>query len=305
VAAALDQNEIGILHVHGYKATVYAATASYRRRMLTVFKTEHGLPEPASRLSASRWRNSFYFAAEAVATRRMRASVFYVSNDLREHYRRIHSGLRTAVIPNGVHSMSADTFARPTDLPARRFNVLLAGRVDIIKGHSFAVQAIARLKMNADAHLNIIGEGPRTNHVSELAHACGVADRVHVLGFRRNAYDYLAHSDVVLMPSLHEGLPYTLLEAMALAKPIIASRVGGLAETLEDGVTALLVAPRDPDAIAQALTRLRRDPGFGSRLGDNARRVQRARYSVEAMTASYLTHYRMQGLSGGALTHAV
>ena len=115
---------------------------------------------------------------------------------------------------------------------------------------------------------------------------------MHFLGFRRHIYDYLAHSDALLMPSLHEGLPYTLLEAMALGIPIIASRVGGLEEVLGDGATALLVPTGDCPALARAITRLHADPDLRRRLSENARRLQQAQYSLERMTERYLAVYR-------------
>ena len=99
------------------------------------------------------------------------------------------------------------------------------------------------------------------------------------------------------MPSLHEGLPYTLLEAMALGTPVIASRVGGLAEVIQDQVTGLLVAPRNAAALGDAIRRLKAEPALRVRLGEQARRLQRERYSLEAMTESYLEVYREALLS--------
>ena len=81
--------------------------------------------------------------------------------------------------------------------------------------------------------MNIIGTGPLTAELKGLAEELGVSDRVRFLGFKKNVYDYMAHCDALIMPSLHEGLPYTVLEAMSLGLPVIASRVGGLAEVLE------------------------------------------------------------------------
>jgi glycosyltransferase involved in cell wall biosynthesis len=115
---------------------------------------------------------------------------------------------------------------------------------------------------------------------------------VHFLGFRRNVYDFIAHCDALLMPSLHEGLPYTLLEGMALGTPIIASRVGGLAEVLQDEITALLVPPSDVGSLAHAILRLHDSPALRLDLGAQAQRVQQARYSLKAMTESYLGIYR-------------
>jgi glycosyltransferase involved in cell wall biosynthesis len=91
---------------------------------------------------------------------------------------------------------------------------------------------------------------------------------------------------------LHEGLPYTLLEAMALGVPIIASRVGGLEEVLEDGATALLAPVGDHAALARAIARLHADPELRRRLSENARGLQQAQYSLERMTERYLAVYQ-------------
>ena len=93
------------------------------------------------------------------------------------------------------------------------------------------------------------------------------------------------------MPSLHEGLPYTLLEAMSLGVPAIASRVGGLAEVLRDGETGLLVEVGDVDGIASALSHLAGDAAFARRLGEAAAREQREKYTLERMVSEYLEVY--------------
>jgi glycosyltransferase involved in cell wall biosynthesis len=164
--------------------------------------------------------------------------------------------------------------------------------VDLVKGHHLAIEALASGHAPAEADLHILGEGPRREALAALAAARGVQGRVHLLGYRRNAYDYIANCDVLLMPSLHEGLPYTLLEAMALGVPVIASRVGGLAEVVQDGATGLLVRRDDTGELAAAISRLHRDPALAARLAESGRRLQRARYSQKAMTASYLEVYR-------------
>jgi glycosyltransferase involved in cell wall biosynthesis len=191
--------------------------------------------------------------------------------------------------------MDRSRFARPPELRADKFNLLIAGRLDLVKGHHVAIAASAEAGFPPDVHLCLVGDGPRARELRALAAAHGLAQRVDVVGFRRNIYDYIAHCDALLMPSLHEGLPYTLLEAMALGVPIIASRVGGLAEVLEDEVTALLVEPRDAAALAAAVRRLKDDPSLGARIGTQAQSVQRAKYSLEAMAASYLAVYREAG----------
>jgi L-malate glycosyltransferase len=279
------------VHVHGYKATVFCTIARRKHRFAMV-KTEHGLPEPMAGSRTRAWRDRLYRRVEAIAARTAGASVCYVTRDLRDYHRRSHAGLRAVVIPNGVERMDRSGFPRPPELAQGRFNLVVAGRLDLVKGHHVAIEALATDGLPPDAHLCIVGDGPRAGELIALARSSGVEQRVHVIGFRRNVYDYIAHGDALLMPSLHEGLPYTLLEAMALGVPIIASRVGGLAEVLEHEVTALLVEPQVPAALAAAIRRLRDDPTLAARIGERAQQLQRARYSLEAMTSSYLEVYR-------------
>lgn len=287
----LKQQQIHVVHVHGYKATVFCALA-HRWLPFAMVKTEHGLPEPMAGGPIRTWRNRLYHLSDSVATRTTGATVCYVTEDLRASYRQAHAGLPATVIPNGVESLDRRQFPRPAELREEWFNLLVVGRLDTVKGHHVAIEAMATEGLSPDAHLHLVGLGPREQELRMLAESLGVGRQVHLLGFRRNIYDYLAYCNVLLMPSLHEGLPYTLLEAMTLGTPIIASRVGGLAEILQDGVTALLTPPQDAASLALAIARLHDDQGLCSRLGEEGRRLQRTKYSLAAMTESYLAVYR-------------
>lgn len=291
LAGILRRRQIRVVHVHGYKATVFCALArsSYSFAMV---KTEHGLPEPMAARPLQRFRDRLYHFFDSVATRMAAGVVCYVTEDLRAHRTPGHAGLRTTVIPNGVASMDRPQFARPAELRKDCFNLAIVGRLDTVKGHHVAIRALSAQEAPPDAHLQFIGVGPSEPGLRTLAQTLGLADRVHFLGFRRNVYDYVAHCDVLLIPSLYEGLPYTLLEAMALGAPIVASRVGGLAEVLQDGITALLTPPGDPAAIAHAIAELHRRPEYRRQLGENAQRLQRTVYSIGEMSARYQALYQ-------------
>lgn len=291
LGAILQQRGIQVVHVHGYKAMVYCALAR-RWHRFAIVKTEHGLPEPMAGGRTRAWRDRLYRRVDAAATGFAGAAVCYVTRDLQGHHLPRHAGLRASVVCNGVEIMDRSRFARPAEYPAGRFNLLIAGRLDLVKGHHVAIAALGGQGMPPEAHLCIAGAGPREPELRALAAAHGVSHRVHLLGFKRNAYDYIAHCDALLMPSFHEGLPYTLLEAMALGVPIIASRVGGLAEVLEHEVTGLLVEAGNAAALAAAVRRLADEPALRETLGKNAQAAQRARYSLKAMTESYLAVYR-------------
>ena len=229
---------------------------------------------------------------DTAATRWTAATVCYVTDDLRKHYAGTHRGMPVSVISNGVERIDKERMERPATFSHNWFNLAIVGRIDKVKGHDVAIQALATRETPLDAHLHIIGTGPREAELRELAEMYGVRDRVHFLGFQRNIYQYLAHSDVILMPSLHEGLPYTLLESMALGTPLITSQVGGLAEILNNNVTGLLIPPGDYQALAKAISSLRNDPQLRQLLGENAQQVQRARYSVKSMTELYCKAYQ-------------
>jgi glycosyltransferase involved in cell wall biosynthesis len=291
LAGIVRQRQIRVVHSHGYKATVVCALAR-TGHLFALVKTEHGLPEPMTGRPLGVLRDRFYRFIDSYATRKARANVCYVTEELRLYHARAHAGLRTTVIPNGVANMDRGSFARPTGLPRDWFNIAIVGRLDSVKGHDVAIEALSAQDVPLDVHLQIIGAGPEEAALRALADCRGVANRVHFLGFRRNVYEFIAHCDVLLMPSLHEGLPYTLLEGMALGTAIVASRVGGLIEVIEQGVNGFLVPAGDPVALASAIRKLRDDPELRMRYGESARRTQQARYSLEAMTLRYLEEYR-------------
>ena len=291
LARILEQRKIHVVHVHGYKATVFCALARHWYPFAIV-KTEHGLPEATAGRPISALRDRLYHLFDSMATRIAGATICYVTEDLMAHYRLAHSGLRVMVIPNGIADIDRRRLPRPPEFGGDWFNLVIVGRLDTVKGHHLAIEAAAAKGLAKDLHLHIVGTGPSELKLRALAEARGIADRVHFPGFRRNVYDYIAHCHALLMPSLHEGLPYTLLEAMGLGTPIIASRVGGLAEVLRDEVTALLVPPGDTAALGQAIVRLRDDPELRRRLGGNAQHLQQTQYSLQAMADSYLSVYR-------------
>lgn len=291
LASMLKQRQVRVVHVHGYKATVYCTLARYWYPFVLI-KTEHGLPETSGSGMIPTMRNRLYHLLDSVATRIAGMPVCYVTEELRRYHRRAHSGLDGIVIPNGVGKIDRSRLQRPPEFREDWFNMAIVGRVDTVKGHQLAIEAVAAKSMPTNVHLHIVGTGPDEPALRALAETRVVAHRVHFLGFRRDVYYYLAHCQALLMPSLHEGMPYTLLEAMALGTPIVASRVGGLAEVLQDSVTALLIPPGDAHALAQAILQLYGDPKLGLQLTEQAHRLQQAKYSLEAMVDSYLGVYR-------------
>lgn len=291
LAQLLADRHVSLVHVHGYKAAVFCAIARLWRRFALV-KTEHGMPEPMAGGLLSTLHDRAYHRLDALAMRSTSAAICYVTRDLEVIRRQTHAGMRTAIVPNGIAPMRVTDYPRPPEYEHNRLNAVIVGRLERVKGHQFAIEALAADSRLRAVDLQIIGCGPTDAELRALASERQLSDQIHFLGFRRNVYDYIAHCDALLMPSLHEGLPYTLLEAMALGRPIIASRVGGLAEVLEDGRSALLVPPGDVPALASALLHLTGNSTLQDSLGANARSVQLEHYSLATMTRTYLSIYQ-------------
>jgi glycosyltransferase involved in cell wall biosynthesis len=141
------------------------------------------------------------------------------------------------------------------------------GRLDGQKAHWVLVEAMARLKNRVPARCVIIGDGPRRAALEALIRRHHLEGKVMLLGERDDVTAWLSSLDAFVLPSLWEGLPNALLEAMALGLPVVASAVDGVPEVVADGATGLLVPPRDPLALAKKLAELCADAGGPPRQG--------------------------------------
>jgi glycosyltransferase involved in cell wall biosynthesis len=135
--------------------------------------------------------------------------------------------------------------------------------------------------------LRVIGDGPDRALIEERRDALGLADRVELLGQRPDVPELLRGVDAFVLPTLWEGLPYSILEAMAAALPVVASRVGGIPEEVVDGETGFLVERQDPAALAGALQRLHRDGTRARELGVAGWQRARRRFSLHEMVGRY------------------
>ncbi|MEN3541011.1 glycosyltransferase family 4 protein [Microbispora sp. ZYX-F-249] len=181
---------------------------------------------------------------------------------------------RVHVIPSGI----APAFVRPTGphplldrVPAPR--VLYVGRLHEQKGVDVLLRALA-LPADPPVELLVVGDGPRARELWELAERLGVAARVHMCGFvpHEEIPALLGGADPLVLPSRYEELGTVLVEAMHAGNPIVATRVGGIPDLVEDGVTGLLVPPGRPEPLAAAIRRLLDDPAKAKEMAADARR---------------------------------
>src|SRR6185503_17382605 len=150
------------------------------------------------------------------------------------------------VVPNGIEMPRGERAALRRELNVGEDEVLIVaiGNLYPVKGHAVLLRAFAELEEQGGApawRLAIAGRGEEEQHLRDMAGEAGIASRVHLLGFRSDAPDILAAGDLFVMPSLSEGLPLALVEAMATGLPIIASDVGGIPEVVARDAEAVLV----------------------------------------------------------------
>ena len=204
---------------------------------------------------------------------------------------------RIRVVPSGIdaRALAAPPAARAAvrrewGLGDDEVAVVALGALEVRKGHAVLLAAAAGLASAAPRLRYVFcGEGRQAKALAGAAAALDGAARL--VGFRRDVAACLAAADIVALPSLQEGLGVAALEAMAAGRPVVASRVGGLAEAVVHEETGLLVPPGDPTALAAALARLARDPDLRARLGVAGHARVLARYTATRMAEGTLACY--------------
>jgi sugar transferase (PEP-CTERM/EpsH1 system associated) len=196
---------------------------------------------------------------------------------------------------NGGDDKQSDRSAARAELQVadEEFMVIQVARLDSIKDHKTAVRAIQlAVRQNQRIRLFIVGDGPEKTAIEQAIRAARAEDRVTMLGLRTDVRRLLCGADAFLLTSLSEGVPVTILEAMAAGVPVIATNVGGVPEIIEDSVTGLLVPAADAQGIADALLRMACDPILASSIAAAASQRVRTRFSEKSMISTYDQIYR-------------
>lgn len=287
LASAFRRHGIDVAHSHEFSMAVYGAWASWLAGVQHVI-TMHG-----SRYYANRLRRRIAMrAAVAVSGRTVAVSnnlAAQLSNDL--HVARS----RFAIIANGVRhpEVASSTLRQELQLGPEDRLLVSVGNLYPVKGHRFLIDAMSLLANRYPTlHLAICGRGELFETLKAQAARRGVERRVHLLGLRSDIAAVLAAADVFVHPSVSEGLPLALLEAMFAGRPIVASDVGEVAIALAAGDAGILVTPGDFEELAAALDRLLRDPERARTIGQRARRRALKEYGVEQMVGRYVDLYK-------------
>ncbi len=276
-----------IVHAHGYKADVYAYLA-LRSTGVVLVSTCHNWLDSNAKVRA-------YGIADRFALRSF-AAVAAVSDAVCTTL--IRSGVARAkvrLIPNGI---DPEPFANAAD-PGREANpsggplrVGLIGRLTHEKGIDLFLRSAALvLAEQPEVQFVIAGDGPDRSLLGDLAQALGIQKQVTFLGRCEHIPELLASLDIVVCASRREGLPISVLEAMASRRPVIATTVGEIPMVLDHGDAGVLVAPEDATRLADAITSLVLQPGRCQSLADAGHRRVLANFSASRMTHTYLDFY--------------
>lgn len=284
------KHRIDVVHSHEFTMAVYGTAASQLLGLPHLITMHGGLKQYKAlrRRVALRWalRSSDYAVMVSRATQTQFAANLGVNSTL------------FTVVPNGV-PVQVGNSARVRaefNISERERVVLAVGVLERNKGHRILLEALTRLErsgFDTPWRLIVAGGGGGSEHqpLLDVVRAAGFAGRVHIVTNRNDVADLLALADVFVMPSLWEGLPMAMLEAMVAGKAIVASATGGIPEAVIDGREGILVPPGEVAPLADALRLVLSDPTRSSSLAESAATRARKEFTVQVMADSYEALY--------------
>jgi len=287
--AVIKQYQIDIVHTHLFGSNLWGRIAAILARVPVIIATEHNVDVQKTRfhLTIDRWLS------------RRTDKIIAVSNKVKEFY--VGKGIsadKIEVIYNGIEitkSPSHQVTRSPVkdELEIRDGEVVLAvvGRLVPQKGHRYLFEALGLLNGKYRFKLLVVGEGPMKDSLWSIVNSLLLKDKVIFTGMRKDVRNILGITDILILPSLREGLPIVALEAMASGVPVVATKVGGTPEVVEDGITGLLVESENPFALAEATNRLFNNRGLARKLGENGYKRVKEMFSLEKMVEGHQRVY--------------
>ena len=288
----LRREQIDLIHAHLPIPGVLARLAKARAGVRRLVYTEHSLPS----------RHKFVTRMLNRTTYRMNDAVIAVSEAVASQVKPyLRDGKPLLVtVPNAVDVEMFDGLPASREAVYREFGfnpdtklVIHVGNLRPVKGHRYLLAAARRVvDREPRARFLMVGLGPLAAALADDARRLGLNGHVVFTGFRSDATTLIGAADLFVLSSLHEGIPVSLLEAMAMGRPAVLTRVGGIPEVVVPDETALLVEPMDVEGLATGMLSLLGDPDRRHRMGENARRHVRRRFGMAQMVATVEDVYR-------------
>jgi glycosyltransferase involved in cell wall biosynthesis len=295
LVAVLRSRRVDVLHAHLFYASLFATPVARLAGVPVVLETPH---------VREHWRRGWLkgrFVVDRLIGRLVDAYVAVSAANARYlvEEKRLPAG-KVVVIHNGC---DLNRFAPDRPVPAglRRGLglgetdplLIVVGRLEPQKGHRVLLDALPAIReRHPQARLVCVGDGSLRDGLEAVVRDRGLTDAVRFVGYRDDVADWLALADVVVLPSLWEGLPLAAVEALAAGRAVVATAVDGTPEVVVDGRTGLTVPPGDVESLAAAVCRLLGDPGLRHRLGQAGRAWVQERFGQDRQVRQTEALYR-------------
>lgn len=289
LANELRRRGVGHLHNHFANSAATVGLLASRQAGVGWSFTIHGVSEfdyPAG-----------LTLADKVAEARFVACVSYFGRAQAERLTDPAQWSKLKIVRCGLE---LDHLPTPPREASERVRIIAVGRLSAEKGLAGLIDAFARLSPESGAHLVLVGDGPLKSEIDAQVTRLGLTDRVTLLGRLPEAETLveIARSDVLVLSSFMEGLPIVLMEALALGKPVIASRVAGIPELVREGETGLLFAPSNWDELATLLERMIHDGELRRTMGARGPGVITRDFDVSQSATALRELFLVHALSG-------
>lgn len=287
----MKKRHIHVVRTHKYYANFYGRIAARLAGVPVIIASEHNIYKDKQKRIGRRMINRFLSGITdkfiAVSEAVKRDIMLYDKIDSSKILV-MHNGVDTQRFsPDGKFSNIREKFL------IKEGSIVLGfvGRLVISKGLEYLIDAISLIKDDYNIKLFIVGDGSLLNELKQKAKKNHIFNRIIFAGERRDIPDILSSIDIFVMPSIKEGLPNSLLEAMSMGKPVIATEIGGIPEIVKNRFNGILVPSRDPRALATAIKELIDDSQLAAKLGEAARNFMLNNFSIEATTQKWQSLY--------------
>lgn len=284
-----QQISVQLIHTNGYLADIIGLAVA-KSLGVSIVSTCHGFINNDFKLR-------FYYRADMLALRSFNG-IIAVSNEIKKIL--VKSGVKDSlikVVPNCIEFVSlnireGEKLINGSYKFGRIINIGYIGRLSREKGLHNLLESMHILdEKNFNFKLHIIGDGPEYPVLVKLAKDFKMESKIHFLGFRNDVSTLLNSLNILVLPSLTEGTPIVVLEAMSAKVPVVATKVGGLPDLIKNGRTGLLVTPEDPVELAEAIGKLLDNKQYGKYLAENAYEYVFKKHNVTTWMNEICTFY--------------
>ena len=286
LAALMIKQSIDIVHTHNPCAMVYGTLGARLARIPVTINTRHN--------GDVRHVNSIIWA--------MNDAISVISQDAQQTLLR-HNNIRqdkTLVIYNGIDqnkfnaTQVKNQFRNSLGLDSAAHIIGTASRLSSLKDHHTMLESFCLvLKQLPNSYLLLVGDGPERQALEKHSLQLGISKNVRFLGFKNDndVINYLSIFNLYVMSSLIEGISLALLEAMAVSRPVVATNVGGNSEVIIEDETGILVPPKDPEKMAQAIIKILQNPDLAKKMGEAGRQMVEEKFTLDGMVHEYESIY--------------